>query len=98
MLQKELNTDVARLPATFEPVLQQIKLQDLFSWVVKRAAQALPIQLVLQQCSKKSCTFLVAFFTVSLTAPQPRLEENESENVNEDKNDDENENENENEG
>ena len=37
-------------------------------------------------------------FAVSLTAPQPRLEENESENVNEDKNDDENENENGNEG
>ena len=35
MLRNELNSDVACLTPTFEPVLQKIKLQGLFLWVVE---------------------------------------------------------------
>ena len=44
------------LPPTFEPVLQQIRLQGLFS-------RSTAIQFVLQQFCKTSCTFFVARYT-----------------------------------
>ena len=98
MLQNELNTDVARFTSHVRTCLATNKVARFVFLGRKTRSASIAIQLVLQQCSKKSCTFLVAFFTVPLTAQQPRLEENENENVNEDKNDDENENEDANEG
>ena len=50
------------LQPTFEPVLQQIRLPDLFSWVVKK--RNIVIQLVLQPCCKTSCTFFAARLTI----------------------------------
>ena len=58
LLQNELNSDVAHVQPTFEPVLQQIRLQDLFSWVVKK--RNIVIQLVLQPCCKTSCLHVFA--------------------------------------
>ena len=49
------------LPPTFEPVLQQIRLQGLFSRVVKRAA--LLFNSFCSKFCKTSCTFFVARYT-----------------------------------
>ena len=79
------------LPTTFEPVLQQIRLQGLFSWVVKRAA--LLFNSFCSNVAKKVARFFCCLFTVPLTAP-PLLRqenENENENENEDKGYDDNE-------
>ena len=52
------------LPPTFKPVLQQIRLLTGLNVGGKTRNNA--IQLVLQQCCKKSCTFFVARFSVPL--------------------------------
>ena len=81
LLQNEWNTDVARFVTHFRTLLPGGKKRNI------------AIQLILQQCCKKSCTFLVALFTVPLTSPPQRRQKNENENA--DKDDDKNENENE---
>ena len=52
------------LPPTFKPVLQQIRLLTGLNVGGKTRNNA--IQLVLQQCCRKSCTFFVARFSVPL--------------------------------
>ena len=91
LLQNESNTDVARFVTHFRTLLPTNEVvRFVFVGGKKRN---IAIQLILQQCCEKSCTFFVALFTVPLTAPPQRRQKNENEN--EDKDDDENENENE---
>ena len=59
LLQNELNTDVARFSTHIKPVLQQIRLLTGLN-VGGKTRNIIGIQLVLQQCSKTSCTFFVA--------------------------------------
>ena len=91
LLQNESNTDVARFVTHFRTLLPTNEVvRFVFVGGKKRS---IAIQLILQQCCKKSCTFLVALFTVPLTASPQRRQKNENENA--DRDDDENENENE---
>ena len=62
LLQKELNSDVARFTTHNKPVLQQIRL--LTGLNVGGKTRNIAIQLVLQQCCKTSCTFFAARFSV----------------------------------
>ena len=64
LLQNELNSDVARFTTHIKPVLQQIRLLTGLNMGGK--THNIAIQLVLQQCCKKSCTFFVARFSVPL--------------------------------
>ena len=60
-LQIELNSDLGVLPPVLEPVLQQIRLPGLFSFVVKRATS-----LVFNSvCSKVAKKFILSRFFVS---------------------------------
>ena len=49
------------LPPTFQPVLQQVRLQGFFFVGAKK--RNIAIQLVLQQSRQASCTVFVARFT-----------------------------------
>ena len=62
LLQKELNSDVARLTIHIKPLLQQIRSLTGLNFGGK--SRNISIQLVLQQCCKTSCTFFVARFSV----------------------------------
>ena len=58
--QNELNSDVARFTTHTKPVLQQIRL--LTGLNMSGKTRNIAIQLVLQQCCKTSCTFLLPVF------------------------------------
>ena len=64
LLQKELNSDVARFTTHIKPVLQQIRLLTGLNVVGKTRNTA--FQLVLPQCCKTSCTFSFRLRAVSL--------------------------------
>ena len=64
LLQNELNSDIARFTTHIKPVLQQIRLLTGLNMGGK--TRNIAIQLVLQQCCKKSCTFFVVRFSVPL--------------------------------
>ena len=51
------------LPPTFQPVLQQVRLQGFFFVGAKK--RNIAIQLVLQQSRQTSCTFFVALLPVT---------------------------------
>jgi len=69
--QNELNSDVARFTTHVKPVLQQIRLLTGLNMGGK--ARNIAIQLVLQQCCKKSCTFFVARISVPLFKTKLKL-------------------------
>ena len=92
MLQNESYTDVARFITHVRTCLATNKVVRFV--FVGGKTRNIDIQLVLQQCCKKSCTFFVAFFVVPLTAPPPLRQENENESENEDKGYDDKEHEN----
>ena len=52
------------LPTTFEPALQQIRLQGFFLPCVGGKTRNIAIQLVLKLIRKTRCTFFVTCFTV----------------------------------
>ena len=52
------------LPTTFEPALQQIRLQGFFLPYVGGKTRNIAIQLVLKLIRKTRCTFFVTCFTV----------------------------------
>ena len=60
LLQNKLNSDVTRFTTHIKPVLQQIRL--LTGLNVSGKTRNIAIQLVLQQCCKTSCTFLLPVF------------------------------------
>ena len=64
LLQKELNSDVARFTTHIKPVLQQIRLLTGLNVVGKTRNTA--FQLVLPQCCKTSCTFSFRLRAASL--------------------------------
>ena len=64
LLQNELNNDVARFTTHIKPVLQKIML--LTGLTMGGKTRNIAFQLALQQCSKTSCTFFVARFSIPL--------------------------------
>ena len=61
LLRNELIAMLRVLPPTYQPVLQQVRLQGFFS--VGNKTRNIAIQLVLQQSRQTSCKFFVARFT-----------------------------------
>ena len=60
LLENELNSDAARFTTHIKPFLQQIRLFTGLNMGGKR--RNIAIQLVLQLCCKKGCTFLLPVF------------------------------------
>ena len=61
MLQNELNSNGARFTTHNKPVLQQIRLLKYLN--VDGKTRNIAFQLVLQQCCRTSCTFLLPVLT-----------------------------------
>ena len=60
LLQNELNSVVARFTTLVRTVLQQKRIQIVvFFFVGGKTRNMASVQLVLQQCCKTSCTFLL---------------------------------------
>ena len=66
LLRNELIAMLRVLPPTYQPVLQQVRLQGFFS--VGNKTRNIAIQLVLQQSRQTSCKFFVARFTLTQVA------------------------------
>ena len=61
LLQNELNSDIARFTTHVKPVLQQIRL--LTGLNMGGETLNITIHLVLQQCCRTSCTYMLPVFS-----------------------------------